>query len=269
MTLSNAIGTIQASAGQQDRLDEITERVRSGEFYVTIEATIPSKCIDGRIGSAKPAPNSAGGTESLMVADDLTVKRFVAPTTLEAYSNVLMVLQEAGKPIGGHTDEYARDGVSGCGANDRLQAIYEFISAQGDVLRKIALRLGMNVDEPTHRLILRNAAARTDFSLGSELLTVLQTAGGDVVVDLLQGEHKEVIAVINTVAGTTLDRGALESEFGQNYEAFNVDVWSFSDAAAAIAENESDIMLLVHAMVYYNLATAHVLCGPNMRVIAR
>jgi len=269
ITLDNGLGPIQAGPEQQERLDDITRRLHGNEFYIEVEQKIPSKCIDGRVGAQDYAPNSAGGTETLMVADDLTVKQYAAPTTLESYANIINALQKAGQPIGGHTDEHAHDAASGCGANDKLPAIYKFIADNGDLLRELAAGLGVRIDDQAHRLITANAAARTEFSPGGELLTVLRTAGGDDVVDPLQGDHKEVVAVINTVPGTTLDRYKLEAEFGSNYEAFNVDAWAFPEGAAAIAKEDEQIPQLVAAETYYNLATAHVLCGPNMRVIVR
>lgn len=266
--LTQATGTIQAGPDQQTRLDELTSRLAAGDFFVPVVQKLASKCIDGRPGAKAIAPNSSGGSETLMVADDLTYKRFAAGSTLEGYSLVLNELQEAGQPIGGHTDDHARDAASGCGANDKLEPIYAFIAEHGEVLRGLAIELGVSVEDVAHDLIVTNAAARTEFSPGSELLTVLETADPKAV-DVLNGEHKEVITVVNTVAGTTLNRLALAAEFGPSYQAFNVDAWTFPEVAAFLAKNEAEVPALVLAQTYYNFATAHVLCGPQMRVIVR
>jgi len=152
MTLdSYAIGLIQAGEDQQERLEELTERLASGEFHspVAEHETIPARCVDGRStsGTTILAPNAAGGSESLFVADDLTVKRFAAPdeSTLGGYKNILSWLKEHALETGGHTDDGASGDISGCGANDQLPVIYDYIAKQGDVLRAVAGDLGVAV----------------------------------------------------------------------------------------------------------------------------
>lgn len=278
MPLSPAIGNIQASQEQAERLDEVTERVGSGEFHRETEGKIPCKCIDGRCSNlTNLLPNSAGGTETLMVADDLTTKDFVLggdESTGGQYSAMVEYLKETRNPIGGHTAEDLHGAPSGCGANDKLSEIYDFIAKNGEVLRGLAAELGVKVDEETQQLITGNAAARSEFSDGAALLKTLKDKGGDESVDVLKGAHKEVVAVINKRAGTTLDRNAFEAEFGEGYQAFNVDTWAFAEGARLITQMGDDqeqlkkqIAQKQAAMVYYNLATACVLCGPNMRVV--
>ncbi|MNH50294.1 hypothetical protein D3C73_19060 [compost metagenome] len=206
-----------------------------------------------------------------MVADDLTNKRFSAEsgTTLDHYRNIVTVLQGEGNPVGGHTDNHAHGEASGCGANDKLSLIYNFITRKGDDLRSLAGALGVEVSNETHALILGNAEARTSFSAGAELLSALDDAAGSESIDRLIDGHNEVAAVINLRSGTTLDRAALAAEFGSDYQAFNVDTWAFAEAAEAISLSQEEADQKVVAMVYYNLATAGVLCGKDMRVIVR
>jgi hypothetical protein len=272
---SSAKGTIQPRPDQRERLEEVTDRVRNGEFHVPIAShvTLPVRCVDGRsaLNPTLPAPNSAGGTESLFVADDLTVKRFTGQdgTTLAGYVEVVTFLKQAGYEVGGHTDTHAGGEKSGCGANDRLKEIYRYIAEHGDILKGLAARLGVRVSDDTHNLIQANAAKRTQFSKGAELFAYLKQSGQPEFVDTLDGEHNEVLAVVNTVPQSTLDRAALAREFGPNYQAFNVDVWAFKDAARVLSGVESEIAQKVAALVYYNLATTMVLAGPELRVVVR
>lgn len=272
MTLDAAgTGTIQANDAQQERLEEFTTRVGTGEFHRPTDGTIPTKCIDGRCGGVGALlPNSAGGSESLMVADDLTTKSFDRNgngSTLDEYGTLLDHLVEKGYPIGGHTAADLHGAPSGCGANDKLSAIYEYIGANGATIRSIAESLGYDITDDDHDLIVKNAQARTEFSAGDQLLEALRQKGGDECVDVLRGAHTEVMAVINRRSGTTLDRDAVEREFGPDYEAFNVDEWSFEAGASAISTGESETRQKRIAILYYNLATAGVLCGPAMRVV--
>jgi len=279
-----AQGTIEAGPEQQERLEEFTNRVGGGEFHRSTVGTIPCLCIDGRScnNQGELLPNSAGGSESLMVADDLTTKAFAVngdTTTSGQYRNTLDYLKNAGYRIGGHTsaelnkarEEAAARGEtvegSACGANDKLPAIYAYIAQNPDALRSLAQDLlGYEISDADHELIIRNAASRSEFSGGGELLAALRAEGGRD--DALEGSHNEVIAVINRRKGTTLDRAAVATEFGDAYQAFEVDEWSFEEGARVISHmgGEDEVRQKRTAMLYYNLATAGVLCGPKMRV---
>ncbi len=268
-----AIGTgaIQAGVSQQARLEEFTARVGGGEFHRPTAVTLPCTCIDGRFGaSGELVPNAAGGSESLMVADDLTTKRYAQAddgSTCGQFRAMLADLKAAERAVGGHTAADCHGAPSGCGANDKLPAIYAYVAANGDTLREVAISLlAYEIDDETHGLIVKNAAERTEFSGGDELLSALQENDGRV--DVLEGEHTEVLAVINRRPGTTLDRDAVRAAFGDEYEAFNVDEWAFLEGAKAVSEPGYDAEAHKKrvAMFYYNLATAGVLCGPGMRV---
>jgi len=266
MTLGAAgQGGIEAGEDQRERLEEFTERVGSGEFHRETTGTIPCACIDGRpcANNKELMPNGPGGGEVMMVADDLTTKDFALDgdtTTAGQYQNAVAFLAEAGYPIGAHID---------CGANNKLPAVYAYIRDNAAALRDIAQTLGYEISDSDHELIVGNAAARADFSDGDEILDVARDQDGRI--DELEGEHKEVVAVINRRPGTTLDRDAVKAEFGEDYEAFNVDEWSFAEAARVISHmgGEDEVRQKRTAMLYNTLAIAGLLCGPNMRVIVR
>lgn len=272
MLLKDATGTIQANDYQQERLDELTDRVASGEFHVATDGKVPCKCKDGR-SSPRPVEgaNAAGGTESIFVADDLTTKHLAAAdgSVCGGMQNIIQTLQGLGYSVGGHTDNRHTDPQqSGCGANDRLSEIYEMMTAKPaavKALTEVILGAG-SVDAATEQLILKNAAQRGDFAFGYDVVSLLRDID-DAKIEELQGSHNEVVAAINLRPGTTLDRRAIVEEFGVDYQAFNVDAWSFHAAAKATSLSVEEIQQKVIAMTYYNIATALVLCGPNMRVI--
>lgn len=275
--LENAIGSIEAGPDQQERLEEMTIDVAQGNFHVHTDGVIPCGCIDGRDtrDGLSPKPDSAGGTESLFVADDLTTKRFGGKdgSTAAGFQNTLAHVSELGLPIGGHNDNHASGEASGCGANDKLPAIYEFIAKNGTMLRDVAASLGIRASDAAFEMIIDNASTRSEFSSGAEMLGKLRAYGEDKV-DPLVGQHNEVVAVINTIQGTTLDRKALAAKYGDAYESFNIDAWTFDKAAEVMSLQEDGVTFdedekeaKVLALALYNLATAHVLCGPNMRVI--
>lgn len=256
-------GVIEAGENQRERLEEFTERVGSGEFHKETTGTIPCTCIDGRpcSNNKELMPNGPGGTETIMVADDLTTKDFALDgdnTTRGQHVNLIKFLKEQGFPVGAHID---------CGANKYLAKIYSYMVQNASTLRTMAESFGYEVKEEDHALIIGNASERTEFSDADDILSAVEDE--DERIDELEGLHNEVMAIFNRRQGTTLDRDAVKAEFGENYESFNVDEWSFEEAAQAISHmgGEDEVRQKRLAMLYYTLATAGVLCGPNMRVV--
>lgn len=258
-----AKGTIEAREDQQDRFEEFTQRVGSGEFHIHTTDTVASACIDGRCGGVQ-RPDAAGGTATLVVAYDLLSETDLS--FLSHYDFVAANLKDLDLPVGGHDDSNANENKCGCGACDRIAEIYDFMAKNADALRDVTTSLGISVNDEIHVRMQQGATRRTDFATGPQLRQKIEDHGG--TVDHLRGEHNEVIAIINMRKGTTLDRDAVEAEFGPNYEAFNIDAWTFEEAARAIVgDDEQAINDMVAAQIRYNLATANVLCGKNMPVI--
>lgn len=276
LRLTGAEGGIQQNETQEtETIDRLTLDLANGRFHRETSVVMPCKCIDGRrCPEATEGPNAAGGTETIFVADDLTSKRFEADdfSVTEGMRKIIEALQAFNYPVGGHSDNTHADmNDSGCGANDKLPRIYDMIVRQRDTVKKyVEAILGEGtVDAETEHLILQNAGSRlqnNDFSTGKDVYDVLDSTP-DAQLEELNGAHNEVIAVINLREGTTLDRTALENEYGSNYQAFNVDAWSFRHAAEATSDNDTEIQQKIIAMAYYNIATALTLCGPKMRVI--
>lgn len=268
--LQEAEGTIQPTPEQAEVVRELTERLLGDEFYSETTDTIPSVCIDGRGGGEALEPNAAGGSETLYVADDLTTKRLTRAdgTTLGGYREILDVITAHNHRVGGHTDAHANEEKSGCGANDKLPQIYEFIAEHGDVLLARAAELGVEVNDDDHALIIGQAASRQEFSKSTQLLEALES-NAPANVDHLTGDHHEVVAIINTKPGTTLDRTKLAEVYHDDVEAFNVDAWAFDEAAYILSLTPEEAAAKKAAMVYYNLATAYVLCGPRTKIVVR
>jgi len=271
--LAGAEGAIEAQ-GDLERLDELTERLATGEFLMETDKTIPCKCKDERLCAHMiEGPNAAGGILSLLVADDLTTRRFAAKdgTTVGALQKMITYLQEQNLPVGAHGDEHhvnLDDPLSGCGANDKLAAIYAMIARKIDTILEYVQIIRGDADRDGAYATATRAQARTRFSSGKEVFNTVKNTE-DAQTEILEGEHTGSVAVINLRSGTTLDREAIEAEFGPEYRAFCDDFWSFPAAAAAISErdNETEIQQKTLAMDIYNIATSLVLCGPGMRVV--
>lgn len=272
LLLEGAEGKIQITDTQElATVNELTNDVANGNFNVPTSKLVPCKCIDGRkCANPTEGPNAAGGTETIFVGRDLTKDVSVGPeeSVENGMRRLVQELTDKGHPVGGHSDDHNADSseASGCGANDKLPLIYEMIARKGDVVRRyVEAILGDRIDDATHELIVGNASGRASFNTGREVLNVLEEANADV--EQLEGSHNEVVAVINMRAGTTLSREMLAEKYGNDYQSFNVDAWAFQNAAELISDTADEARQKIIAMTYYNVATALVLCGPNMRVV--
>lgn len=261
-----AHGSIAPSSQTVVHGDAIAARYNAA--YVPITDTIVASCIDGRLATtnAPLLPNSAGGSESIMVADDLTLQRFARATTAEQYESVLQYLVSHRYPIGSHTDDHEHAGASGCGANDKLPSIYAMICQHSNQLRDTISQLGITVSDEWFAAMVQRARARQHFSSGDELLRKAQSVD-ESAVTVLSGEHREMAVVVNTVPYTTLDRQKLYDRDGA--AVFNVDVWAFPATAAILTHDESERQAICFALALYNVATACVLCASSMRMAIR
>lgn len=285
LLLSIGRGTIEPAGRALDVevLDDMIERLRGDEFYVPTD---------------RLRPNAAGGTLSLVVGDALTTGRFRRPgdtakvhakavyTYLQKTQNstdarrfIPAVCVDGRTPVkdglenpavvGGHDDEH---GPEGCGAQKRLGDILTYLSQHGDEVRGLMAAIGVDIDDTTHEATTARSASLLDegyVSPGSELRQALVDVAGKQSVATLAGEHNEVVLVINTQDGTTLDRAKLREVFGDEYEAFNVDVAALKKSAEAMSLTPEEAQQKFVAMLYYNVATAAVLAGPSLRIVVR
>jgi hypothetical protein len=173
--------------------------------------------------------------------------------------------------IGGHRDTHAENGMSGCGANDKLGLILAKIADQPSAIRAFLVERGIPITDELHELIVTRASQLIDqdyaATAGEAVTTAIEQNKG--AVEMLDGSHNEAIAVINTTEGTTLDRSKFRQEFGDDVQAFNVDVWAIKHMAEATSVTKGEIEPKFVAALYYNVATTLTLAGPSVRVVTR
>lgn len=254
------------------------ERLATDEFYVPVptvhgrDVTIPCGCVDGRCG-AHLVPNAAGGTETIVIADALTTERQRAEgqTVAEHIAAYADFLIQSGLSVGGHGDD-GEHGPEGCGANKKLALILEKIVASKSEIAAHMLALGVTASDVLVDALADKAARLLDegyaVTAGRPVYDALKDRSPETVATL-RGQHGEVAVVINTKAGTTLDREALTAEFGGEIQAFNVDVWALKNAAELNSFSPEETDAKFAAMVMYNLATAMVLANSSLRIVVR
>ncbi|QHN42731.1 hypothetical protein GII36_02575 [Candidatus Mycosynbacter amalyticus] len=263
--------------GSEEQIDTVLEFVKgTPEAYAVCEKPVVCKCIDGRSAEvATEGPNAAGGTFGVAAAIDLARPEGVAPAShAETLQHVISTHKREDHDVGGHTDTHASGDNCGCGAVDRVEEIYTKITDQGEKIRELAEAIyGEPIDNATHARILSNAQSHTEFDTGAKIRKTFEASmsqpGSDTLMENLEGSHNEKIALINVVPSTTLSRQDMQKVLGNDLQAFNVDAWAFEKTAASVAASSEDARAIHIAMLYYNVATALTLCGPNMRIVVR
>ena len=288
LTLGEAASGSIEPAGRnldKEKLEQFERDVLSDKFDVAVAEGIilPCGCIDGRCPHAdeafNPVPNAAGGTLTMVVGELLTDGKNVASTAensedaVASFIEYLKTTQYADQ-VGGHTGpQHGNPEASGCGANDKLRGIMRQIAEKSDVIAATLDKLGVPVSNEAFAGIVGKAQDLSEregyFTPGVEVAETLQEASLEGNCPALVGEHNELLIRINTVEGTTIDRRAIEAEYGEDFQVFNVDLWAIKNAADTLSETPEEAEEKFAAMVVYQLATALELCGPSMRAVVR
>lgn len=280
-----ASGTIDP-AGRElepDIVKSLENDIVTGYFDVPVTEGIilPCGCIDGRCPRPddvfNAVPNAAGGTLSLLVGELLTdeVQLANSQTSAEALSSLIGRLQDRGyeNQIGGHSGPaHGSETASGCGANDQLPAILQQMTEKPDVFLSVLDKLNVprGSEAEFTNLIVKAKQLVDDtsyFSTGKTIAELLDNVSVEGNCPALVGAHNELLIRLNTNEGTTLDRRAIQAAYGDDYQIFNVDVWSLKRASEVLSHSDDEARRKFAAMVMYQVATALQLCGPSMRVI--
>lgn len=269
------------------QIDNFSREVTRDEFQEPTDPNaISCGCVDGRCicgGSQEFGPNAAGGTFSLVMADALTTNsyRHEGEKAPEHARRMYAELIKRGHKIGGHGDEAASGENSGCGAQDKLDAvdknqpsILNYIACRGDDVRQIIESLGVEVNDSLHKHIVGKAhalRAENYATNGAELRQayVDSNDGDDSIVPDVEGKHKEVVLLVNTQDSTTLNRDRVKELLGDDMQAFNLDLYGLENGAEAVSIDAEEAQEKFVAALYYNVATAGVLAGPSLRMMVR
>lgn len=270
-------GPVHGDVVQAERADALVAMLLTSRYHVAADGVLVLRCIDERLrellrvlAGSEMAPNAAGATMSLTVADILIGGEITGKgTLLERHQRMIDHLRAKGLPVGAHLDDHDHtlDGGSGCGACDKLSVIFAYMVDRLDDLRSTAELAGIEVDDDTHEAIRAELRSLPEFVRGAVLLeTTMALPDGAVLIEKMLGVHDALAAIVNFEFGTTLDRQALFDETGLT--AFNVDAWAF-EPSAKLVYGDADtrkVQRAVVAMTYYNFATSAVLCNQEIRI---
>lgn len=263
---------------EPEAVDHACEVAASDAAYSPIEDNSLDHCYDGRPnqGGNQLGAKAAGGTNTIAAGFALTGKRHSDENAAQQVARVAEELKARGKKVGGHVAAEIHGDPKiecGCGAADKEEDAFAYIAAYRDNLRDLLNSLGIDVSEDLSEEIGLQAQSLVDQGYatrqGRNVVEAIKTVGGEDSIEVLEGAHKEVAAVLNLVAGTTLDKDKLRELLGDDVQVFGVDVWAIKQNADELASDPAEAHKLFVAMVYYNLGVAAVLCNASLRVVVR
>ena len=263
---------------EREVVDHACEVAVSDEAYSQVEDNSLDHCYDGRSnqGGNQLGAKAAGGTNTVAAGLALSGKSNPGEKASQHVSRVANELQARGKRVGDHVAAEIHGDPEiecGCGAADKEDAALVYIAAYRDNLRDFIRSLGIEVDDELSEEIGLQAQRLVDEGYaageGRNVVDAIKQVGGEDSVEVLEGDHKEVVAVLNLIAGTTLDKDKVRELLGDDVQAFGVDVWAIKQNADEFASDPAEAHKLFVSMLYYNLGVAAVLCNASLRVAVR
>lgn len=270
---TGSIGPGNRNDIDQNVLNQMYHAIASGLFNVPVNNSIPEICVDGRTnknGYRKSAPCAAGGTLSIVYGGDLGSNSAATDINeVQLTTQTINRLKEKGHQAGVHGDDHSD---CGCGACSKAPTIYQHITEHINDLASLTNQLGINITESEKDSIVQQAKNRLNQAgfFAENRASVVQAAqdsGADY--EELVGQHNELGIALNTRVGTTVDRSAIRSKYGPQYDMFVVDAWTFGNAAKDInsTDNEADEQRIAKAITLQNVATASVLGHGSLPII--
>lgn len=279
----SAATMIASGKTTESTLNESVKRLN--DFYVNVNSSAPTRCIDGRhdpaldekhLGAQVPggAPGAALAYRLGVDKDDLTRGTFL----VDAEEMIGRYLRLGFAP-GGHRDEHsAGKSTVGCGAIDGMDVILatmirpELIDDHKRVVKEL---MGPLFDRDIY---LRNMGAAAvlagrskDYFRGREGIIDFLEKRVKNSIATLKGEHHECLVAVNFVPGTTLSSNHFSEEFG-GIQAFGYDLWRSMQMAMKImprADQDSDRQRFIMARVMSTVATLMALTDGTQRIIVR
>jgi len=277
-------------AGAQKVIEELKESLES--YYVPTNPNSQVRCIDGRSETEEAiadlpelGPQVAGGTPAATLSYRLAhFNSMPEGATIETdLDEVSRIVKSLGLPYlpGAHDDDHS--GV-GCGALAHMLRIAEKMEdreAMQDYVRAIAEDY---YDQNTYEEVLENVAeilgpdhkdtyfmkdqTTGEYTFASSLLHKTEEIGRSEdrkAVEVLRGDHSEVLLIINKQPGTTLNRDKLSADNNHLAQVFNYDYWVSVDRARQLFPDDEEAQKkIIISQVMFAVGTAMTLTDGSL-----
>jgi hypothetical protein len=279
----SASSMIKTGRTSQVTIDEAVACLE--EFYVPVNASAKTRCIDGRhdpdLDEENLGPQVPGGAPGAALAyrlgvdkDDLTRGTFLVDAEAMIGNYIRM-----GFAPGGHRDEYSQgQKMAGCGAIDGMDQIIATMTQPelvNDQKRVTSLILGDDFDRDNYLHVLGaavtvNGRSEDYFRDREAVLDVLESRSKDSTATL-KGEHQECLVAVNLVPETTLASNRFSESF-KGIQAFGYDLWWSKEVADRLMprpEEAQDRARFVMARVMVTVATLMSLTDGSQKFVIR
>jgi hypothetical protein len=238
-----------------EALAEVLSPDNIARYFVQTSPSACPRCIDGRciehygdrpdesLDSLR-GPQAPGGSVTVALCDRIAswdqvyTDQFSLTRDID---RIEAIYEKNGLMLGGHIDDHAPEGMTGCGAIDKVPEILQTITspaAQQQVRKLARMMLGdtyetNRVDAILGRFLALQGVADEYFMKHEEedtyeyrqkaVDTVLENNPNGI--ETLRGPHKEVALVVNLVEDTTFHRDKFAVDNGEEIQLFNYDLW--------------------------------------------
>jgi hypothetical protein len=290
------------------RLEEVTSPENLGNYFVPVDYSAPTRCIDGRLladwtklkklQSRGLGPQSPGGTPATAIIHRIIMMGEVGGPSISFETDLKEVIAAFSRNniyFGGHIDEHNEKHPenTGCGAIDKLPEILaQMVSPKAfreiKALCQVLLPTIYDdriANELIGRLVLLQADSeiylqydkRTKRYKYKHLVmeTMRKSATKkNIPVEKLVGPHNEKGLIINMVKGTTFDRDKFGHDNANEIQLFNYDAWRTQQTAKVLypdtnKKNRRHQQEYVLARTMYAVATAMVLTDGTLNLYVR
>jgi hypothetical protein len=248
------------------------------ESFVAVDDEAYVRCIDGRCAEClaeKLGPQGAGGSVIHALAMSVAEARQLIPgKTLAGEVNELKSRYEQyGFPFkpGNHVSDHAHDEFIGCGAVDKMPKILEILANPDALDEIIRLTKGIMGNDFFDKDVFDKSGIRLgainqeSFIPEDEFRKKTSEVIGEDSNEKLQGEHHEVLLIVNKCKNETFDRDGFIEKSGA--QAFNYDYWYTMELAKELFPDDSGAQkIFIMTNVMYNVATAMALTDGSLQL---
>lgn len=206
-----------------------------------------------------------GGGATMAVAMLIGTEQAAGKSLDALYVDAMDLLTGKNLTFGGHTDDQAAGGGSGCGAIDKSPAIIAAAGVYQDQITTTLQTLQVasdGLDEIFAAFAAYAAAQNFAHYNGRDIIGTMLSR--DKVVKELRGVHREKYIVLNTIPGMTVNQAAVRDATNGEVQIFGVDLWRIEVLAQAFEDDNAQRARL--AALVYTLATAAVLTAGDLPV---
>lgn len=215
--------------------------------------SLPEFCVDGRKGPRKDAlsrPLEGPYMQALGGSFHVSALSWILDNGQRPYSEVIgstfTALREKGYRISAHTGHHADEQTrSDCGFDDNFAKIVGVLAGNADEIWKTILEAApslvgeRSIWDEVMKSVVESTRHFEGIPSGHDMVMGIAKEQHQADIQELEGDHREIAAVVNLKRGTTLD-----VDNNQNTQAFNLDLWHVLDQAKDLGIDVAKAKLL-------------------------